>query len=89
MAMCQCFICGTYNDGARINISLGGGGGSNINLMEVSGKNFKWISSSFASIANYLEGCFSSSILGDLEGCSLEVEASTLESKSILFSELP
>ena len=57
--------------------------------MEVSGKTFKWISSCFASIANCLEGCFSSSILGDLEGCSLEVEASTLESKSILFSELP
>ena len=74
---------------AKSGIYLLGGPKSNINLMEVSSKNFKWISSSFASIAECLEGCFSHSILGDLGGCSLEVDASTLEPKSILFSELP
>ena len=56
--------------------------------LELSDENFKWISSSSTSTTDGLEGCFSGSILGDLEGCSLEVDALTLEPKSVLFSEL-
>ena len=57
--------------------------------LELSDENFKWISSSSTSTTDGLEGCFSGSILGDLEGRSLEVDASTLEPKSVLFSKLP
>ena len=57
--------------------------------MEVSGENFKWISSSSTSTTDSLEGCLLGSILGDLEGHSLEVDTSTLEPKGVLISELP